>query len=70
MVQEIFFFNQKKDHYKPAKIANAFRRNYIKYKSNGHKGQILSFKDYLNMIKSNLSHMKMELTMAIKSLFF
>ena len=70
MVQETFIFNQRKDHYKPTKIANAFRRNYIKYKRNGHKGQILSFKDYLNMIKSNLSHMKIELTMAIKSLLF
>ena len=30
---KIIFLNQKKYHYKPVRIGNAFSRNYIEYKS-------------------------------------
>ena len=78
MIQEIIFFKQEEDHYKQARIGNAFSSDYIEYKSNGDKireCKILSLKDYLNLIRPYLSHMinyhktqgewKIKLTMAI-----
>ena len=34
-------FKQEEDNYKPLRIGNAFRSNYIKYKSNGNKDKTL-----------------------------
>ena len=48
-------FKPEKDHYKPAKIGNAFSRSYIEYKSNGDQNKTLSIKCYLHEIKPNLS---------------
>ena len=56
MIQELIF-KQEEDHYKPARVGNAFSSNYIEYKSNGDKGKILTLKDYLNVIRPYLSHM-------------
>ena len=71
-------FEQIEDHYKPVRTGNAFSSNFIEYKSNGDKGEILSLKDYLNVIRPYLSRMinghktqgewKIKLTMAINFL--
>ena len=50
-------FKPKEDNYKPIRIGNAFSSNYIEYKSNGDKDQILSIKDFLDEIKPHLSDM-------------
>ena len=51
------FKQEGEDHYKPVRTGNAFSSNYIEYKSNGDKGEILSLKDFLNVIRPYLSHM-------------
>ena len=37
-------------HYKPKKINNAFNDDYIEHQSNGDKNEILSVKQYLDML--------------------
>ena len=51
-------FKQEEDHYKPVRVGNAFSSNYIEYINNRDKGEILSPKDYLNVIRPYLSHMR------------
>ena len=48
-------FKSEESNYKPVKIGNAFRSNYIEYKSNGDKDKTLSIKDYLDEIKPYLN---------------
>ena len=48
-------FKSEEDNYKPVKIGNVFRSNYIEYKSNGDKDKTLSIKDYLDEIKPYLN---------------
>ena len=45
------FKQEKKDCYKPVRVANFWSRNYIKYESNGGRNKTLSVKEYLNKIK-------------------
>ena len=51
-------FNQPTDegYYKPIKTKSAFNGNYIEYESNGDKDKNLSAKEYLNMVRPNLSN--------------
>ena len=42
--------------YKPIIAGGAFNSSYIQYESKGDKGEILSIKEYLNMIKPYLSN--------------
>ena len=50
-------FKPEKDHYNPTIIGNAFSNNYIEYKSNRDKDELLFFRDYLNMIRTCFSQM-------------
>ena len=43
------------DYYKPVIARGSFNSSYIQYESKGDKGQNLSIKEYLNMIKPYLS---------------
>ena len=68
-------FKPKEGNYKPIRIGNAFKSNYIEYKSNGDKDKTLSIKDYLDEIKPYMSSIindhkpkgewKIHLTMAV-----
>ena len=49
-------FKPEKGQCNPTIIGNAFRGDYIEYKSNGVKDEILSSKDFLSMIRKYLSH--------------
>ena len=69
--------SDKEDYYKPIRTGNAFSNNYIEHESNGDKDKTLSVEDYLDEIKTYLSHMvndhktqgewKIQLTMSINS---
>ena len=50
-------FKQEEDDYKSVRINNAFSSNYIEYKSNRDKGEILSLKGYLIVIRPYLNLM-------------
>ena len=42
-------------YYKPIRTNSSFNDNYIQYESKGDKNNTLSIKEYLNMIKPNLT---------------
>ena len=50
-------FKPEKRQHQSTGIGNAFSSNYIEYKSNVDKGEISSLEDYLNTIRTYLSHM-------------
>ena len=54
-VWKLFDLSIDEDYYKPVIINDAFNRNYIKYESKGNKDKILSFKEYLDMMRPYLS---------------
>ena len=47
-------FEQEKDYYKPGRVANLYRNNYIKYENNGDRNKTASVKEYLDEIKPYL----------------
>ena len=52
MIRDIkTFFEQEDGYYKPIKIVNFWKKNYIEYESNGDKNNNLSVKKYLSPIK-------------------
>ena len=54
-VGNLFSQSTDEDYYKPVKTKSAFNGNYIEYESNGDKDKNLSAKEYLNMIRPDLS---------------
>ena len=54
-MRDLFDLSIDEDYYKPAIAKSAFDGNDIQYESKGNKGENLSIKKYLNMIKSYLS---------------
>ena len=61
MIEEIkkILYDPKKDKdkYKRININNGFNNNYIEYQRNGGEDEILSVKEYLDMIKLYLNNM-------------
>ena len=51
---QIFLFKQEDDYYKPARVGNLWKNNYIEYESSGHRNKKLSFKEYLDKSKPYL----------------
>ena len=49
-------YESEEDYYEPIRINSAFNDNHIKCQSNGDKEKTLSIKEYLNMIKPDLSN--------------
>ena len=45
---------QQEDYYKPMRVCNFWRNNYIEYDSNDDRNKILSIKEYLGVIKQYL----------------
>ena len=54
-IRNLFGLSIDEDSYDPKKTVSPFNNNYIEYESKGDKDKILSFKEYLNMIRSYLS---------------
>ena len=55
------FQNEEENYYKPVRVSNFSRNNYVEYESNVHKNKSLSVKEYLNKITSyskNINNLK------------
>ena len=52
---------EEENYYKPVRVNNFRRNNYIEYKSNGDKNKILSVEEYLNKIWPYLKDIKNDL---------
>ena len=50
-IRNLFGLSIDEDSYDPKKTVSTFNNNYIEYKIKGDKDKILSFKEYLNMIR-------------------
>ena len=50
------FEQEEEDYYKPVRLGDFYRNNYIVYESNGYRNKALSIEEYLNEIKSYLKN--------------
>ena len=55
------FEQQAEDYYKPKRVSNIWKNNYIEYESNGDKNRNLSLVKYLNKIKPYLRNIIIDL---------
>ena len=70
--------SEEEDHYEPVRTSNDFSNNVIEYESNVDENKILSFKEYLDIIRQYLNdkihnhktqgEWKIQLTLAISFL--
>ena len=47
---------EEENYYKPVRVSNFSRNNYVEYESNVHKNKSLSVEEYLNKIRSYLKN--------------
>ena len=55
------FEQQQQDYYKPKRVSNFWKNNYIEYKSNGDKNRNLSLDEYLNKTETYLRNIIIDL---------
>ena len=53
-IKNLFEHKEEENHYKPVRVSNVWRKNYIEYKSNGDRNKTLSVDEYLNKIRPYL----------------
>ena len=53
-IRNLFENEEEENYYKPVRVSNSWKNNYIEYKSNGDRNKTLSMEGYLDKIRPNI----------------